>query len=191
MNKNIVNKYKSEFNAWLEGKPLIGKSDTNTEWKNMPEEYSWNDETLVVLHNDEYVEFRKAEIEGIIVQYLNPNDEWSDKGSMIFQYDVSEYRIKPDDRAIIGKWYRNINLPNVCLKAIILDEQNPEFLDAYKLWEPEVNEWCTFWNDTSTYVVRKFSKTYNTASKIFYTDTSDRRWANVAPVEYLKTLKDQ
>ena len=191
MNKDIVNKYKSEFNAWLEGKPLIGKSDTIPEWKNMPEEYSWNDETLVVLHNDEYVEFRKAELEGITIQYSLPDGTYLDKLEQddYPDFDVSRYRIKPDDRAIIGKWYRHINLPNVCLKAIVLDEQNPEFLDIYKLWEPEVNEWCTFWNNDSTYVVRKLKKVE--FDKLFFTDLQGRRWENIAPVEYLKTLKDQ
>ena len=113
MNKEIINKYKPEFEHWLNGGSLcIYRTDTKQFWEPTTI-FNWdpeNPKTVVYLINDEYVEFRKALAEGktiqiydVIKQHItNPNlDEygWRDFKSFTqsspFSKSVGCYRIKP------------------------------------------------------------------------------------------------
>ena len=102
MNKELIKKYKTEFDHWLNGGKLLAKPNIKG-WINYYGEDIWTHsaETLIVI-DDEYSMFRKALIEGKIVEFKHPqvgDDEWEIvTPEHLFQSVVPgrEYRIKPE-----------------------------------------------------------------------------------------------
>lgn len=108
MNKDVIKKYWKEFEHWVHGGEVLirfkshdtipvydyRKAHKHTRWDNR-----WHTEGCEITYiiNDEYVEFRKALAEGKTIEYLNANGDWVIKGSMIFQYPSTAYRIKPEE----------------------------------------------------------------------------------------------
>ena len=75
MNKQLINKYKNEFDYWLNGGELLlgYKSKVEPiEWKILVED-DWDYCTTkhIIIINDKYVEFRKVIAENEIVQAFN------------------------------------------------------------------------------------------------------------------------
>jgi len=124
MNKELIKKYKKEFNYWLNGGSLcvLLHHSFEKEWWTTSEhtavfsnDYSFPVKALVI--NDEYVEFRKALAEGKTVQYdrskINemwsfqdiPNEELENKD--ISDYNIHKLRIKPEKPKFeVGDWVR-------------------------------------------------------------------------------------
>ena len=117
MNKQLINKYKHEFDHWLnEGKILYKHINSNAWWNNEPWDYSPDFITAIII-NDEYVEFRKALAEGKTVQYNFgsfgqhkqdfPN-VWKDLnlsiGILSDRAHPENYRIKPEPIFKTGDW---------------------------------------------------------------------------------------
>ena len=121
MNKELIKKYKAEFNYWLNGGELLySYIDDKLLWKNMDEidkntypVYIRNpfqlSEHHIIIINDEYVEFRKALAEGKTVQYNFGNygidrkdfpNTWKDLdlsiGILANRACPENYRIKPE-----------------------------------------------------------------------------------------------
>lgn len=85
MNKELIKKYKPEFEHWLnDGDIVVGRPISENEWVySTAEEPQWKDDNVVYIINDEYIELRKALAEGKIIQFNyhyatnnNPNCEW-------------------------------------------------------------------------------------------------------------------
>ncbi len=113
MNKQLINKYKLEFDHWLKEGSVLINSDLG--WCPIATEFTWScnisvDALLVI--NDEYVELRKALAEGKIIQiydaiYQHEYDPsldrfgWRDFKSFTASSSFSKtpdlYRIKPDE----------------------------------------------------------------------------------------------
>ena len=152
MNKQLINKYKHEFDHWLnEGKILYKHINSNAWWNNEPWDYSPDFITAIII-NDEYVEFRKALAEGKTVQYNFgsfgqhkqdfPN-VWKDLnlsiGILSDRAHPENYRIKPEPIFKTGDW---VYIPE-------LDGNPCEYREdlcclGLKKWEPRADEWC--WN---------------------------------------------
>ena len=98
MNKELINKYKPEFDHWLnEGRILYKHTNSNAWWNEEPWSYSLSYVTAVII-NDEYSEFRKALAEGKTIQVLQQHkDNWIDIDQILLNTDLSRYRIKPDE----------------------------------------------------------------------------------------------
>lgn len=111
MNKELINKYKAEFDHWLNDGSVLIKSDLG--WCPIAKEFHWSHNqpisSLLVI-NDEYVELRKALAEGKTIQYydcvayhsFDPKRDvydWKDFKSFTqsspFSKSVGCYRIKP------------------------------------------------------------------------------------------------
>ena len=113
MNKELIKKYKKEFDHWLyEGSLLMSDKNiktwitlTNNTW-NITEQYT---DILLIVINDEYVELRKALIDGKTIQFYHIIEEhednpvfdvygWQDfksfKPDSSFTFAVDRYRIK-------------------------------------------------------------------------------------------------
>ena len=112
MNKQLINKYKPEFDHWLNGGKILYKHiNSNAWWNHEPWDYS-PDYVTVIIINDDYVELRKALIEGKIIQFYDVTEQhetdplldkygWRDfksfTASSTFTFPINEYRVKPDE----------------------------------------------------------------------------------------------
>ena len=67
---------------------------------------------------------------------------------------------------------------------------NPQLKDAecISLWKPTSGEWCVFWdNNTNSHIVAKYGETLTSSD----TKATEDYWDNVAPLEFITTLKDK
>ena len=102
MNKELILKYKTEFDHWLNGGKLRHKAYGKWEQTNNIWSCRTADIAAVVI-DDQYVEFRKALAEGKIVEFKHPQVGYKDweivTQEHLFQSVVPgrEYRIKPEE----------------------------------------------------------------------------------------------
>ena len=65
MNKELIKKYKAEFDHWLNGGKLLIRNNDENIWINMTEaHWDMNHETVSIIINDEFSELRKALCDG-------------------------------------------------------------------------------------------------------------------------------
>jgi len=173
MDKNLINKYKLEFDHWLAGGKLLLKwADEDPDcWVREDDVVSnslWIHPILNIKHviiNDEYVEFRKALAEGKTVQIrsyivapppVDPIEEvhytWKDYTKAIdTSFGIENYRTKPNEPKFkIGDWVvisENPTTPfqinNVALNY------GPAWFERISFWEPKEGELCYFWDSGS------------------------------------------
>lgn len=159
MNKELIKKYKTEFDHWLkEGKLLYNCGQS---WIECLKSFRWDNDVrndLQFIINDEYVEFRKAIAEGKTIQVNNLFDEsWTDIKDVKFTGNVKMYRIKPEEPQFkVGDWVRMVNCTIVknqkeifCINFI--DSKNNCFginadieycnTNYLELWKPKIGEW--------------------------------------------------
>ena len=167
MNKQLINKYKPEFDHWLnEGKILYNIHNSNAWWDNEPWDYS-PDYVAAIIINDEYVEFRKALAEGKTVQHNLANlGTWIDITTdnfidpLTFNDSTPCYRIKPDEHKFkIGDFVRYIpSTPARALEINNINENRYYFTDSDMVcvehelepWSPIKGEWCWFYDSKSS-----------------------------------------
>ena len=108
MNKQLIKKYFKEFEHWLNGGKVLSKYTLLPEWSDCQDENIWripskNITDVLIVINDEYVEFRKAMAEGKIVEVaIDYNDIdgyiWKNiKHDKFHYYNIDEIRIKPEE----------------------------------------------------------------------------------------------
>ena len=168
MNKELINKYKAEFDHWLAGgKLLIMYSNDTLGWRDVTH-FTWDPDCFGledIIINDEYVEFRKALAEGKIIHvasdtkqsyYLNGTPGYLTT-TPNFSLPVSCYSIKPDEPKFkVGDWVRNkdSHILFKLLKESDYDKgyfkttnDNPKgYLtqisnSTFELWKPQPGEW--------------------------------------------------
>ena len=177
MNKELINKYKHEFDHWLNGgSTLLGIRNlvsSTIRWypsiSDPFEEESTSGELLVII-NDEYVEFRKALAEGKVIEYLGQSSNlWHEVPEPDFNLHPTCYRIKPDEPKFkVGDFVRVAPKSN----RAITNSGTTEFtgiirvIDKYNLynirgidgtdwfesddiqpWTPIKGEWCWFYDN--------------------------------------------
>ncbi len=100
MNKELILKYKTEFDHWLNGGKLRHKAYGKWEQTNNIWSCRTADIAAVVI-DDQYVEFRKALAEGKVVQIagLNPvyKNSYVDMEGDLFDKAIELYRIKSEE----------------------------------------------------------------------------------------------
>ena len=105
MNKELIKKYKAEFDHWLinDGN-LLSKHINDENWYDAPNPSFTNVDVTYII-NDEYVELRKALAEGKPVEVLHytgykefDQNPWKlfAIGASTFDKPVENYRIKPE-----------------------------------------------------------------------------------------------
>lgn len=159
MNKQLINKYKPEFDHWLnEGKILYKHINSNAWWNDEPWNYSPDYVTAIII-NDEYSEFRKALAEGKVIQINNSNPEtWIDIDTdKLANYNPSFLRIKPDEPKFkVGDFVRYIH--STLARALEINNINGNryyFTNSemsclkheLEPWTPVKGEWCWFYDD--------------------------------------------
>ena len=112
MIKELIKKYKPEFDHWMNGGTLLyrhfdyKKQEFNL-WEVCDEGFLWNVRPIkhpCIIINDEYVELRKALAEGKIVEVaIDHNDIdgyiWkSVEDDEFHHFNIDEIRIKPENQ---------------------------------------------------------------------------------------------
>lgn len=169
MNKELIKKYKKEFDYWLDNPDnLLFYDEHHNGWYNLHYDYQWNCTVEEVeefgkygyVINDEYVEFRKALAEGKIIQYLEqyPN-MWHEVQEPDFNLHPTCYRIKPDEPKFkVGDFVTNESLKITRQITKVNDDfiyfkegswalpHVEGFSNKLILWTPIKGEWCWFWD---------------------------------------------
>lgn len=171
MNKELIKKYKAEFEHWLNGGEIRYKhKDSVAWWDRGCWDYSTNYVQAIII-KDEYVEFRKALAEGKTIQIINKfNEEWMDLNMVAFSGPAEYYRIKPEEHTFkVEDWVINTKPPYnfgmepsapFCITQDWLDhikehgktiQGNTRItgdLENFIPWQPKLGEWCWFHNGT-------------------------------------------
>ena len=178
MNKELIKKYKTEFDHWLNGGKVISKYTLIPTWSNCQSEDIWripdkNISKVLIVINDEYATYRKALAEGKTIQYINSNgeikslDEWDNIGWKQFKGCVENYRIKPEEPKFkVGDWVVNKTSKQRIIKKVasipygdsvtVGDTEvgiNVMLINDLELWKPKKGEYCWFWNKGTTITV--------------------------------------
>ncbi len=174
MNKQLINKYKHEFDHWLNGGKLLCYTEVDGPYYAVTDE-KWDfvcDIGFII--NDEYSEFRKALAEGKIIQIYdvieqhisNPSLDkfgWKDFKSFTASSPFSKtpdfYRIKPDEPKFkVGDFvtHESLKITRQITKVnddfIYFKEGSwalphvEGFSNKLILWTPVKGEWCWFWD---------------------------------------------
>ena len=203
MNKRQLIKY-GDVIKWLVDnydKGLWTRNELNKDSWRITYDFSlYSGHTYV--QNDEYAEFRKALKDGKTIEYSLPTTEqWNvvDNSKQHFS-DCFKYRVKPEEPKFkVGDWVRIKHFEKIVqLKgqpfckpnAIYVEELNTYFfLEDIELWQPKQNELCVFWNNNYT---KNFYSVgpYKFLSNSLYCDSMSTGWDNIAPLEFIETLKE-
>ena len=203
MNKELIRKYKDEFDHWLNGGKLQAKF-VYDQWVEAPKDiFSYNMVNFVLVIDDEYVEFRRALAEGKTIQCNakeNENDItytayghmwWTDTTE--FKYATSFYRIKPEEPKFkVGDWVVHngvIKQVTMTVNGLInsLDKQLVVIKkeESLELWQPRPGEWCWVYDKTTRIpVLRKFV-CMNTKGETDYTTAFPYEVENIDPSSIL------
>ena len=148
MNKELIKKYKKEFDHFLNGGDLLTRTKSNFIWNDkINEDLMWNFEIqdIDIIINDEFSELRKALCDGKTVQaYYKFNNTWNYIIKPEFKDNVSNYRIKPESEFKIGDFVRDIISGKVS-QINNEDIANGKYSQDTK-WEPFTGELCWFWS---------------------------------------------
>lgn len=172
MNKELIKKYKPEFEHWLNGGKLLIKLSTG--WEPVPLDYAWHLTSKLIIIDDEYVELRKALAEGktiqvydVIYQHLTDPKldtyDWKDfksfTKSSTFTHSPETYRIKPEEPQFkVGDWVVNKKSKQHIIKKVtsvysdtvtVGDSTvgiNVMLIKDLELWQPKLNDWCWFYD---------------------------------------------
>ena len=168
MNKDIVKKYKKEFEHWLSGNSVL--IFDNNKWVEISQntnlwEISHNTARFII--NDEYVEFRKAMADDKIIEANKmecpENPVWqeirADKEEILRCYLPSLLRVKPEEHIFkIGDWVIDVSPEDSGIHQIINQEMlNQAKKDiSFECWKPKPDEWCWFYDDDEIPELRLF-----------------------------------
>lgn len=202
MNKELILKYKTEFDKWLNGGELLIRNNDEDIWINMTEvHWDMNYKTVSIIINDEFSELRKALCDGKTVQaYYKFNDTWNDIIKPKFKDNFLNYRIKPEEPKFkIGDFVRQtkelgINVSRIYrIKAHISDilysvEKNIYDVNAinakeeyFELWKPSHKELCYFTHDTNTKTSVTLREFREISKDGFYVDCFGARFIYCEP----------
>lgn len=161
MNKQLINKYKPEFDHWLnEGKILYKHINSNAWWNNEPWDYSPDYVTAIII-KDEYVEFRKSLAEGKVIEYLGQSSNlWHEVPEPDFILHPTCYRIKPDEPKFkVGDFVTPLNreincsvwqIDNILSCNTLVSGRTMLDPRTIQLWTPVKNEWCWFYDSSDS-----------------------------------------
>lgn len=185
MNKELINKYWNEFVHWKDGGNVQVKfmCDSEPKWYTDKEsfeetgrdnftdvlykEYRPKDRvnSILIIIDDEYVEFRKALAEGKTIQIagLNPiahphahKNTWEDMQGTVFNKAIELYRIKPEEPKFkVGDWVRDL-ISGKIHRVNNEDTVNGKFSQVIK-WQPKEGELVILKNKNDTISIIKYN----------------------------------
>ena len=209
MDKELILKYKAEFDHWLKGGNVQacyiedGKPKWLTDEKCI--EYGGYDNfsrilginkiynDILIVIDDSFSEFRKALAEGRTVQYNFGNyginrenfpNTWKDLdpsiGILADRACPENYRIKPEEPKFkVGDWLIEIHSNSYAkVLDVFTQEVRVKLYDCnsiittentdFKLWQPQLGEWCWFWNKDRLPTVAKLAEICNDGNRKYF-----------------------
>ena len=168
MNKELINKYKPEFDHWLNGGSVLIRSmdyedHKYTQFTEIDRDHKWDNfqyEQQYII-NDEYSKFRKALAEGRTIQINNSKPEtWIDiDADRLANYNPSFLRIKPDEPKFkVGDFVRYVHSTTPRALEINNINGNRYYFTNSEMsclkhelepWTPVKGEWCWFYDRAS------------------------------------------
>lgn len=148
MNKELIKKYKAEFDWWLSGGALLCYTEVDGPYHPVDETYWDYPADIGFIIDDEYVEVRKALAEGNDIEYCTvsehsqPVTSPSNFQALINANHSNKYtfRIKPEYQTFqVGAWVRH---PDEYVFQCTDDTTT--YGPDYELWKPQPGEWCWF-----------------------------------------------
>ena len=163
MNKELINKYWEEFCHWKDDGSIlckyIGIYPDGRGWQEKPDVWETKDEYVIII-NDEYVEYRKALVEGKTIEYMvtRSGNKFSDWETMrqidFFNRGAQYYRIKPDEPEFkVGDY---VVLKRDCTTIVRVAENTMLAINGneiYREWtleEADGDEWVKYWHKNDT-----------------------------------------
>ena len=174
MNKELIKIYFEEFKHWLNGGnvQVYYKKDDEPKWLTDEEciEYEGHDnfshimqnslepEDVLIIIDDEYIEFREAIAKGKAVEYLDFKNEWRDLRENCRKLEgvcLSRLRVKPEELKFkIGDWVIHNGVVKRVTKAVdgYIDSLDNEVAvimkeESLELWEPKDKKYFWYKND--------------------------------------------
>ena len=194
MNKELINKYKPEFDHWLnEGSLLMSNKNTKV-WITLTNN-TWactapSVDNLLIVINDGYVEFRKALAEGKVIEHIGQSSNvWHEVQEPNFILHPTCYRIKPDEpkfkvgdfvRYIRAHAPRALEINNINGNRYYFTNSEMSCLEhELEPWTPVKGEWCWFYDKSSN----KYSHLakFNEMWKNKFRSTTDTPWQFCEP----------
>ena len=183
MNKELIKTYFEEFKHWLSGGnvQVYYKKDDEPKWLTDKEciEYEGHDnfshimqnslepEDVLIIIDDEYIEFRRALAEGKIVEVATDYNDvdgyiWKSMEDKEFHhFNVDEIRIKPEEPKFkVGDWVVNKKSKQRIIKKVtsvysdsdtvtVGDSKvgiNVMLIKDLEIWQPVIGEWCVMYD---------------------------------------------
>lgn len=163
MNKELIKKYKKEFEHWVNEGKLLCYTEVEGPYYEVSDA-TWEfacDVGFII--NDEYVEFRKALAEGKTVEVLTEESNinrkywsldvytWTKTQDIDTNIEVKNYRIKPEEADIKvdeyiydiqkNKYYRIVNVLEEKVETTTFRVWKSAINGVhYKLWKPKPGE---------------------------------------------------
>jgi len=142
------------------------------------------------VQNDECVEFRKALADGNKVRMPEDNGKtwFTHCDKLDSWYNIENIRIKPEEPEFkVGDWVREKS------SGFIIQAYENMISKNFELWKPKKDEWCVFWDyeeklKSGVLMVDLF-KSKSTMGYI--SKNVIRPFKNIAPLEFIQTLKDK
>lgn len=165
MNKEVIRKYKDVFDWWLDGGKVWMRHVNGAKWYYVEDNPHWSSNEVYV-QDDEYVELRKAQADGKVVQYYDSNyNEWVDG----LQTGWKDYRIRPDEPTFrVGEYLREKSTGKVV--RVNISGEFKGCASQFELWQPQECDEVVCWNSTS------FSE-----QKTVLKYVGDDTWENIIP----------
>ena len=163
MNKELIKKYKNEFEHWLDGGKVLSKNTLLPEWSDNQTEDIWRIPSkdiskVLIIIDDSYSIYRKALAEGKTIQYRNLNIDafknWQNLENLEFNPNF-EHRVKPESHKFkVGDWVIHNGVYKQVTKAVdgYIDSLDNEVAvimkeESLELWEPEDEKYFWYKND--------------------------------------------
>ena len=183
MNKELIKKYKNEFEHWINGGNVQAfyKKDDEPKWITDEElvDYASIDnfgnivnnslrlDDILIVIDDEYVELRKALAEGKTIQmyckYDGVTPIWDDMTEVIksigFVMTKDNYRIKPEESKFkIGDWVRDLRDNSVFqINSENFNLKLSTTNGVYIHWQPKPGELVIFKDKNSIISIIKYN----------------------------------
>ena len=185
MNKELILKYKTEFDHFLNGGELLIRNNDEDIWINMTEvHWDMNHETVSIIINDEFSELRKALCDGKTIQiYYEFNNTWNDIIKPEFKDNLSNYRIKPEEPEFkTGDFVKTPTSIAIIMEhnGQLFASNNYELQDCTK-WTPSHKELCYFTHDTNTKTSAILREFREISKDGFYVDCFGARFIYCEP----------
>lgn len=187
MSKEVILKYLTEFNAWVNGQEVYVMFN-NGGHRLVDSLEDFNKDVKYIVLRDSYFPYRTALAEGKTVEvYVLHGVKALDEqpwrrfaiGCSTFDLPVECYRIKPEEpRFKVGDWIRQGDrVFQYTYKDLQYDKANPTHCQNDEKWEPKLGEVCIFWDTRgSDAIIDTFR--YKTNNKYH---TEDSFWDNCMP----------